>query len=361
MIESIIIIIVIQLTVYLSQLFLLKKVFMDKTDFKDSGLIGISVIIAAKDEEQNIKTVLKYLDKQKYPKDLYEVIIVDDNSVDSTFLTASNEISKLTNFTVYKNHETTITGKRGALQYGISKAKHEFILITDADCQPDDNWIVSFSNKFVSGYDFLIGISPFLKNAGIANILTRFENFKNSLLSFSLTQIGFPYTAAARSFGFSKDKFRQLSGYKNTTDTLSGDDDLLLREAVKKNFKISTVVANNSMVFSETKITLKEYFQQRARHTQSSHVYLLTHKIILSLWHILNILADISLWLSLVNPVFIILFITKITFAFFNKILFEIRFGYKFTLMEFFIGEFIYSYLTIMHFINSLLIKPKWK
>jgi cellulose synthase/poly-beta-1,6-N-acetylglucosamine synthase-like glycosyltransferase len=361
MIEFLITIFLFQLLVYLSQLFLLKKVLTDKSDIENTLDNGISVIIAARDEEQNIKTVIKYLDKQRYPKDLFEVIIVDDNSTDSTFFLATNEISGLNNFYAYRNEEKNILGKRAALQYGISKAKFDFILITDADCKPQEDWISAFSKKFSSRYDFLIGIAPFIKNNGIVNFLSRFENLKNNLLSFYLIKLGFPYTAAARSFGFSKSKFYQLNGYKNTTDTLSGDDDLLLREAVKNNLTVSCVVENNSLVFSETKRTFKEYFFQRSRHTQSSHVYLLTHKIILSIWHLLNIFADISLWLSFVNPVFIIFFVTKIIFALINKILFEIKFGYKFSYMEFFMGELIYSYLTIIHFINSLLLKPKWK
>ncbi|MDP2304371.1 MAG: glycosyltransferase [Ignavibacteria bacterium] len=361
MIETIIIIILLQLTVYLFQLFLLTKIFKNNPAIDTTSNLGISIIVAARDEEQNIKTVIKYLKNQQYPNELFEVILVDDNSSDSTFSTVQNEIMELNNFFVYKNEEKTLPGKRGALQYGISKSKFNFILITDADCQPQTNWINSFSSKFNQGNDFLIGIAPFLKSSGLANLFSRYENFKNNLLSFFLIEIGFPYTAAARSFGFSKENFYKLNGYKNTTDTLSGDDDLLLREAVKNKFKISSVIEKDSMVFSETKRTLKEYFIQRSRHTQSSHVYLLSHKIILSFWYFLNIISDFSIWLSFVNPLFMLIFLAKFLFAIIYIIVFDSKFGYSFLWREFFIGELTYSYLLIIHFINSIFQKPKWK
>src|SRR3954470_21457558 len=47
--------------------------------------VFISVIIAARNEEQNIPTLLQSLQDQQYPKHLYEVIIIDDHSTDNTW------------------------------------------------------------------------------------------------------------------------------------------------------------------------------------------------------------------------------------------------------------------------------------
>ncbi len=59
----------------------------------------------------------------------------------------------------------------------------------------------------------------------------------------------------------------------------SGDDDLLLREAVKNKMKIGVVTESGSFVYSETKKTFSEYFQQKARHTQTSFHYLKKHQL----------------------------------------------------------------------------------
>ena len=87
----------------------------------------------------------------------------------------------------------------------------------------------------------LFGIAPFYQKKNLVNKISCFENLRSSVLSFSMASIGLPYTAAARNFGFSKNAFESLGGYSKTKDTKSGDDDLLLREAVKNKLKIGVV------------------------------------------------------------------------------------------------------------------------
>ena len=100
-----------------------------------------------------------------------------------------------------------MSGKREALSFGISKSKYPFILITDADCQPEKNWLKSYSNKFGQGYEMLFGIAPFYQHKNLVNKVSCFENLRSSILSFSMASVGLPYTAAARNFGFSKNAF----------------------------------------------------------------------------------------------------------------------------------------------------------
>lgn len=359
---TLIITLMILLTIsYLIQFLALKLTFRNN-DFADGkNRIGISVIIAAKNEENNLNTLAKYLNNQNYPKDFFEVIIVDDNSTDDTFSVANNLANKIDNLKVIRNFNAILPGKRGALQCGIETSKYDFILITDADCEPDINWINAYSNKFYFGYEFLIGISPFKRMKGKANLLASFENYKNMILSFSLMKLGLPYTATARNIGFTKELFHRINGYYNTIDTLSGDDDLLLREAVKSQAKIGAVTDIESSVYSDSKKTVSEYIEQRSRHTQSSVAYTFSPKAVLIFWHILNLISDYSILLTLIDPLFGLLFLTKIFFTFLIKINFEKKFSYKFTLWEFLYGEIVYSELIVVHFINSLIKQPKWK
>ncbi|MBX2976664.1 MAG: glycosyltransferase [Ignavibacteriaceae bacterium] len=343
---------------YLIQFIALKLTFRDNDFAYEKNRVGISVIIAAKNEENNLNTLAKYLNNQNYLKDFFEVIIVDDNSNDSTFSIANNLADKIDNLKVIKNYNAILPGKRGALQCGIENSKYDFILITDADCEPDINWITAYSNKFNFGYEFLIGISPFRRIKGKANLLASFENYKNMILSFSLIKLGLPYTAAARNIGFTKELFHRINGYYNTIDTLSGDDDLLLREAVKNKAKIGAVTDTESSVYSDAKKTLSEYMEQRSTLGGRIHVFA---KNCPHIWHILNLVSDYSIVLTLIDPLFGFLFLTKIFFTFLIKINFENRFGYKFTLWEFLYGEIVYSELIVVHFINSLIKQPKWK
>jgi len=251
--------------------------------------------------------------------------------------------------------------KRGALDYGISLAKYQNIAITDADCLPETNWLLCLSPKFNAGCDFVFGIAPFYQTNKLVNKISCYENFRNSLLAISAANIGFAYTASARNFSFKKDSFEKIGGYKNTTETISGDDDLLLREAVKKGLKICTLTSPGSYVYSETKRTFREYFSQRARHTQTSFHYPFKQKLFLALWHLMNLMFLFSPALIFINKIFILPFIIKVIFDTATTVNYQRKFGYRFLLFEVIYLQFVYEIFLIVHFIKAKFGKIEWK
>jgi poly-beta-1,6-N-acetyl-D-glucosamine synthase len=347
--------------------FIIIKIFRDNIVSKalpegeKKDLAKFSIVIAAKDEANNIERLLSALNKINYPKENYEVIIVDDNSKDETLRITEKSISMLNNFLVVKAVNKIYHGKRGALDYGISLAKHQKILITDADCTPETDWLLHHSIKISEGCKFVFGIAPFYQNDLLVNKISCYENFRNSLLSFSAAGFNIPYTASARNFSFKRDAFEKIGGYKNTTDTISGDDDLLLREAVKNNLKICTLTSVGSFVYSEAKKTFKEYFSQRARHTQSSFHYLLKQKFFLAAWHLLNIVFVLSLLLIPINIFFVIPFSTKLLGDVLTAFKYQKKFGYKFSLLEVIYLQLIYEIFLIVHFFRANFSRIEWK
>ena len=324
-------------------------------------LLQFSIIVAAKNEENNISKLISTLKNLDYPKDNYEVIIVDDSSNDDTFHLAKNLTSGLENFTVISDTNKKYEGKRGALDYGISLAKYPNIAITDADCLPETNWLLCLSSKFNADCDFTFGIAPFYQTNKLVNKVSCYENFRNSMLAISAANFGLAYTASARNFGFKKDAFEKLGGYKNTTETISGDDDLLLREAVKKGLKVCTLTSPGSYVYSETKKTFKEYFSQRARHTQTSFHYPFKQKLFLASWHLMNLVFVFSPAFIFINKIFILPFLIKILFDTAIAIIYQRKFGYRFLIFEVIYLQLIYEIFLIVHFIKAKFGKIEWK
>ncbi len=116
----------------------------------------ISVIIAARNEAENLEKLLNSIFNQNYSD--FEVIIVNDRSGDNSvdilkefeenFKANSenkfnqNNSKKTFRFISIKEKPQNWNGKKYALQTGIKVAKNEIILLTDADCQPKDRfWI----------------------------------------------------------------------------------------------------------------------------------------------------------------------------------------------------------------------------
>ncbi len=322
--------------------------------------LDFSVIIAAQNEEKNISSLINSLQELDYPPKDFEVIIVDDNSSDKTYEISEKLIQNSSNFCLYTAEDKDFPAKKGVLSFGIKKAKYPFILVTDADCQPEKDWLKSYSEKFKEGFDFVFGNAPFIQNNTFVNKISCFENLRSSILTFTAAKIRFPYSASARNFGFKKSSFEKIKGYENTTETLSGDDDLLLREAVKNKMKIRTVFNKGSFVYSSAKCNFKEYFSQKARHTKTSFYYLPGRQFFLASWHLKNLFFLFSPILIFFNKLFFLLFILKLLVDLLTVKSLQNKFGYKFNSLEIIYLQIFYETFLVIHFINALFKKDKW-
>jgi len=322
--------------------------------------LKISVIIAAKNEQNNIKALIDSLSKQNYSKENYEVVIIDDHSTDSTSEIANKLARNEINLRTVKATEKKYLGKRGALQLGIEKSEFEYILITDGDCIVGNSFLKSFSNKFTENYDFVFGVAPYTQSKSILNKVSCFDNLWVHILTFSFANMGLPYSAAARSFGFNKKAFLKIKGFENTLDTLSGDDDLLLREAIKRKLRIGNINDKDSYVFTKPQESFKKFINQKSRHTSTSNYYLLKTKLTLGLWHLLNILILFSIFLINIFSNFLYLLIFKFVM---DIILIKItmkNFSYKFNILEIIPLQIVYELSLIVFFIKGIFSKNKW-
>jgi cellulose synthase/poly-beta-1,6-N-acetylglucosamine synthase-like glycosyltransferase len=323
--------------------------------------LQISVIIAGKNEKKNIPFLFDSLKKINYPENDFEIIFVDDNSTDDTLLLAKGMLNEFTNLRVIPATNKKYQGKKGALSVGINESRFDYILITDADCITGKEWLYYYTKKFNEGYDFLFGNAPFIKKPGLINKFSRFENLRTFFLYRTALKLHLPYSAAARNFGFRKSSFIKIKGYENTTETLSGDDDLLLREAVKNKMKIGFVEAPGSEVFSFAPDNFRNYLAQKTRHTKTALYYLPVHKIMLALWHLLNLVCLLSFIGGFYNKwLFIPAIIKIISDIIIVKVNGKKPFD-KFDLLEIVYLQIIYEFLIMINFINALFKDDKWK
>jgi len=325
----------------------------------DNSKLKISVIIAFKNEEKNLPFLLKSISFIGYSVNDFEILFVNDNSNDD-----SEKIilqSGLKNFRVIPAKDKKLPGKKGALEIGIKNAKYDYIAVTDADCQLQPNWLNSISNKFSEGYDLIFGFSPLVANEKLISLISSYENLRNFILYFSSVELGFPFGATARSLAFKKKVYENVNGYKNTTETLSGDDDLFIRECVKKNFRIGYFLTHNSFVISKSSNSFSDYFKRKKRHLKTSHYYLFRHKFILGCWYSINLFATLTVFLIPFSKLFTLPLLIKLLFDVTIIIKIKNIFKHDFTPLKIILYEIIYQFLVPINFINSLLTKDKWK
>jgi len=356
-----IILFVISIIIFLANIlfiFLFPK-FDDSSSNAD--LLNISIVIAFKNESNNLEKLFSSLSTLNFATDKYEVILVDDGSSDNSYQKASELSKDKNNYQIIKAEKKKYPGKKGALEFAISKARYPYILITDADCMPEKNWLLTYSQKFRREFDLLFGLSPFIQTKNIINKISCFENMRSSVLTFVLAKLGLPYSAAARNLGFKKSSFEKIGGFVNTIETQSGDDDLLIRESVKNKLKIGVVNSKNSSVFTNSKETLREYLNQKARHTKTSHHYLPIHKMILGLWHSANILLLFSILLLPVNILFLLPILIKLISDFIAAKVTQNKFHYSFSNQEIFVYQVFYEVFLVINFLSSLRKNIIWK
>ncbi len=108
----------------------------------------ISVIVPARNEEQYIVRCIQSLLDQTYQSDLFEIIIVDDCSTDDTLSIAKSFLQsnvKAISLNDIDYGKVINSYKKKAIETGITLAKGELIVCTDADCIAPVTWLQSLA------------------------------------------------------------------------------------------------------------------------------------------------------------------------------------------------------------------------
>ncbi len=240
---------------------------------------GVSVIVCAWNELENLKSLLPLLNNQAYPT--FEIIIVDDRSWDGTFdflLTECTEYQKV-RFLRVEETPYHLSSKKYALTLGIKSAKYNNILLTDADCRPQsNNWIAGMAECLTPDKEIVLGFSPYFKEQGFLNNLIRYETFNTVVQYFSFALTGIPYMGVGRNLMYRKSLFLKNRGFARHTNIVGGDDDLFMNDVANGE---NTAVCMNpeTFMYSFPKTTWKTWYRQKRRHLSVSKYYKFQHKI----------------------------------------------------------------------------------
>ncbi len=224
----------------------------------------ISVIIPARNEENNILNLLSDLKKQNYPAGLYEVIIIDDHSTDKTYKRVLKFIKDNDNQVVkiirLEAGQLTDTYKKNAITKGIEISKGDLIVTTDADCRFGPDWL-----KTIAGYYEAKRCKMIIGPVAYHNETTFFEKLQSleflSLVAVSAgaSAIGKPIMSNGANLAYEKEAFKIAGGFSK--DRFSSGDDVFLMMKFRKMFGPRSI----SFVYTKAKKTVSEFINQRIR------------------------------------------------------------------------------------------------
>ena len=238
-----------------------------------------SIIICARNEEDNLIEFLPLIFAQDYPD--FEVVVVNDCSFDNTADILEELEYKHSNLKVVtiKESQNHAHGKKIALMMGIKGATHEHLLLTDADCKPNSkDWLFNMMQHFTNETEIVLGYGAYEKQKGFLNKIIRFDTFMIALQYLSFSLAGKTYMGIGRNLAYKKSLFFKMKGFASHYHIDSGDDDLFVNEAAtKQNSKIE--VSIDSITISRVKKTYKDWFRQKSRHLTTFKQYNSASKI----------------------------------------------------------------------------------
>ena len=245
----------------------------------------VSIVICARNEAENLTKFLPRILSQNYR--LYEVIVVNDNSDDTTeevLIQLSINCPYLRIINIHNKYEfDSQVGKKKVLAEGIDAARHNVLLLTDADCEvASKDWLRKMQGSLQGDKQIVLGYSPYIRYPGCLNLFIRYEAVYTAVQYFSFALAKMPYMGVGRNLAYHKHLYELAGGFKKHEHIASGDDDLFINQvSTQKNVTIN--IDSDSFTYSEPKRSWKAYFRQKARHMTTGREYQTQHILLLGL------------------------------------------------------------------------------
>jgi cellulose synthase/poly-beta-1,6-N-acetylglucosamine synthase-like glycosyltransferase len=328
---------------------------------KDAVNETISVIIAFRNEESNLKSLLDSILTQDYIGD-FEVILVDDHSEDK-----SCEIIKSytqINIKLLKL-QSGVFGKKAALRLGAANATGELLFFTDADCILPNKWLSESVSYLLSNkIDMLCGPVEFIEGNGVLSKLFELEFLSLTASGAAGIFLKMPFMCNGANYAIRKSVFDEAS--KHFNDKYSSGDDVFLLHHVSKNSSVDFIKSSDCIVQTNAPLNVSGFFTQRIRWASKTTGYKNLSSIISAIIVFFAAVVIIcSLVLTIVDFDFLYLFIATVlikSFADFMFMLPVLRFYKKTKLLWVFpMLQLVYPAYIMLTAILSMVYKPKWK
>ena len=239
-----------------------KKEIVPKTSF--------SIVVPFRNERENLPHLLHSISKLNYPKDLVEVILVDDESEEVFSIQCS-----VFSLKVIKNERKSNSPKKDAIETAIKIAKNDWIITTDADCLVQKNWLVVFDQYIQENHVEMVASGVcYVPKKGFLAAFQNLDFLSLQGATIGSFGIGKPFMCNGANFAYSKAFFKGLNGFQGNETIASGDDVFLLQKAITiAPKKVGFLLAKESIVATKSVDNWTELFHQRIRWASKSTAY----------------------------------------------------------------------------------------
>ncbi len=327
-----------------------------------------TIIIPFRNEAENILELTKSLQNLLYNSAYFEVIFVDDASIDASVNILKKEMQNHSNWRCISNKRKSNSPKKDAINTAINLAKHHWIITTDADCQVPKKWLQSLNAFINKNPNVKFIASPVLYKTN-GSFLQEFQKIDFlSLIGATIGGFGIqkPFLCNGANLCYKKERFFELNGFKGN-DSIASGDDIFLMEKFKRAFKKDVQFLKSTQAIVRTKPvqTITELYNQRIRWaSKTAKTKDSFGKIVGILVFLMNVIWLYAFWyliLGFPNKQFIFILLLKYGIDYIliyktNKFL-----DAKSNLSAYFLASFLYPFFVISVVFLSVFKKYEWK
>lgn len=250
-----------------------------------------SIIVPFRNEAEVLPELLKSISELNYPTDLFEVILVDDDSNDHFKIDHYNF-----DFKILKNVRKSNSPKKDAIETAIAQSKYNWIITTDADCLVPENWLKTL-DSFIreNEVEMVVGAVSYQTNADFLQHFQLLELISLQGATIGSFGIGKPFMCNGANFAYSKSLFQNLNGFADSNHIASGDDVFLLQKALHSQefgvSKIGYLKNHDFLVLTYPCFSVKSLINQRIRWASKTTAYKSVFAKILALFVFLGNLS----------------------------------------------------------------------
>ncbi len=236
-----------------------------------SELPFLSVVIACRNEADNLPRLSETLRKQDYPPEKMEILLVNDHSTDNT-ITVLKEINLSDDRFRPLHLVGNDSGKKAAIRMGVEHALGKLIVTTDADCLVPENWLSGIARYFKNDtVKLLIGG---VKMNG-TNFFEKLQSLEFSSLIGSgagAAMMDSPFLANGANLSFRKKIFQEM----DIKPAYASGDDIFLLQQIKAKYgakSIDFLSEETTVVITTPQKSFGTFLDQRIRWLSKSPGY----------------------------------------------------------------------------------------
>ena len=233
----------------------------------ESGNVKISILVAFRNEEENLPNLIDCLSNQTMPREAFEILFINDHSTDESENIILKYIKNQENINVTLLQLNETTGKKNAISKAVIAAKHNWIVTIDADMTVEPNWLDHISKVlYLESPDMLILPVKIAAGKTFFTNLQAVEFIFLSGITSAAAELKNPFLCNGANLAFNKDVFLNANPFDGNLQIASGDD-LFLLQKIKEKFEHKIIWSNqkSSIATTEPKKKLAEFISQRIR------------------------------------------------------------------------------------------------